>query len=227
MSDVNREPIKLKRVDIYEAVKEFVEFDHEYSDNLKIVNIRGTNASGKSTIPMQMFANDNTTYVLTRKDDKGKDKDVAMVFPKYGYVAIGSYFGKTGGLDRIRTTQEQKDIIDLVSKLPYNIVFEGILASTVFSTWRDVLLKHQNEEEVKRKAYVINLLPPFEVVKERLLKRNGGKEVKWEQVESKYRTVKKNATKFAESGLTSLEVDNSGITIEETLDWFFELVGDK
>src|SRR5690606_17771303 len=185
---------------------------------------RGTNASGKSAIPMQMLEKVDTAYILTWIDEKGKVKDIATVFHKLEYIALGTYFGKTGGLDRIRNTADMKKIFSLVHYLPYSILLEGILASTVWSTYHNMFLEYESKSP-KRKAIVLNLLPPFEVVKERLLKRNGGKtDVKWEQIESKYNTVKKNHKKFVDGGVTSKVADNSGITIDETLDWFFKQI---
>lgn len=213
-----RDFTKLKRVNIETELSEM-----KAEKGLLLVNIRGTNASGKSTVPLQMLLNDESAYVLTLDG-----KDVAMVYPKYQFATVGVYVGKkgiskTGGLDRVRTTADMKFILSKLNELPYNIVMEGILASTVFSTYADLLKKYA-EDATERKGIVLNILPPFEVVKERLLTRNGGKEVKWEQVESKYNTVKKNHQKFLDAGLNSLSVDNSNITIEDTLDWFFKII---
>ncbi len=216
--EVSRESIKLTRVDIFEAIKEFKDNGVKYPEDMKLINIRGTNGSGKSTVPLQMLANDRAAFMLTHKG-----KDIATVFPTYGFLALGKYRTKTGGLDGIGTTQEMKDIMALVHFLPYSIIMEGILASTVYSTYAELFETYQNKAP-KRKVIIFNIIPEFDVIKERVLKRNGNKEVKWEQLESKWRTVKKNAGKFREAGFTSLEVDNSGITIEETLNWFFDLI---
>jgi len=219
--EVTRESIKLTRVDVIEEIKKFKENGISYPPNMKLVNIRGTNGSGKSTVPLQMLANDRATFMLTHKG-----QEIATVFPTYGFVALGKYRTKTGGLDGIRTTQDMKDILALVHFLPYSIIMEGILASTVYSTYAE-LFETYKEKAPKREVIVFNIIPEFDVIKERVLKRNGNKEVKWEQLESKWRTVKKNAGKFREAGFKSLEVDNSGIQIEDTLDWFFDLIDYK
>lgn len=217
---IERKPIQMPRVELDEVLLEMINASDNteediVSNDLNIVNIRGTNGSGKSTIPMKMIEQDRSTFILT---DKGEE--VATVIPKFKTVAIGTYRRKTGGLDGIRSTDRMKELLEKVKYLNLNILLEGILASTVFSTYRDIFYKFENEHFVTRKAVVFSILPPFEEVKERVKKRNGGKEVKWEQVESKYNTVKRNADKFKEAGLLSLVVDNSDIRIDNTVDWF-------
>lgn len=209
---LERKPIKLKRFDISEFVAKQVASEGQ---PLKVVNIRGTNASGKSTVPLQMLANDRGAYILTKEGN-----DVATVFPNYNFVAVGRYRTKTGGLDGIKTTAEAKELLDTLHVCSMDILFEGILCSTVFSTWAEQLKKHQNTSP-NRKAGVLNIVNDLEVVKERLMKRNGGKEVKMEQIESKWKTVKKNVDKFREYDIESWETTNFGVPIEGTLQWFF------
>lgn len=220
-SDIIRSPIRFPRVELDALLIETLNRSEEQSgvisDDLNIVNIRGTNGSGKSTIPMKMIEADRSTFILV---DNGEE--VATVIPSYKTVAIGTYRRKTGGLDGIRSTGRMKEVLEKVKYLDLHILLEGILASTVFSTYRDIFYQFEQEHFITRKAVVYNILPPFETVKERVRKRNGGKEVKWEQVEGKYRTVERNATKFRESGLTSIVVDNSEVAINSTVDWFLE-----
>ena len=210
--EVVRESIKMERVDIMEAIESV----KELPTGLKLVNVRGTNGSGKSTIPLQMLANDREAYMLTLEG-----KDVATVFPTFGWLALGKYRNAAGGLDTVRTTDDMKHILSLCNKLPFNILMEGILASTVYSTYSVLLQKYQ-EETPFRKAGVMSIVNDMDVVKARIMKRNGGKQIKFEQVESKWRTVKKNVQKFKDDGLASWETSNQEIAKEETLDWFFK-----
>ena len=62
-----------------------------------IVNLRGTNGSGKSSIPMSML--DDPEMYVVEKPYKGKLRKIATVFPSYGWIAMGTYFNKTGGID--------------------------------------------------------------------------------------------------------------------------------
>src|SRR5699024_2450439 len=112
------------------------------------------------------------------------------------------------------------EILEKVKYLNFNILMEGILASTVFSTYRDIFYAFRDEHFITRQPVVFTIVPPFETIKARVLHRNGGKEVKWDQVEGKYDTVKRNAQKFKDAGLLSLVVDNSEVEIYNTVDWF-------
>jgi len=210
--EVVRESIKMERVDIMEAIESVTELP----TGLKLVNVRGTNGSGKSTIPLQMLANDREAYMLTLEG-----KDVATVFPSMGWLALGKYRNAAGGLDTVRTTDDMKKILGLCNKLPFNILMEGILASTVWSTYHD-LFKYYEGVEPYRFAGVLNIVNDLEVTKERIMKRNGGKQIKFDQVESKWRTVKKNVQKFKDGGVNAWETSNQDIKKEETLDWFFK-----
>lgn len=207
------------RVDIFDLLNEIKASD--VKQGLNIVNIRGCNGAGKSTVPMRMMAEDPDVFMITQDG-----KDIATVFPTFKYVAVGKYFTKTGGVDGVKNTDTMKKILSYLNLLPYHIIYEGILASTVFSTHRDIL--QQMESGVaKRKATILNIIPPFDLIRERILKRNGGNNnVKWEQIEGKYKTVKNNHPKFVDAGLNSIVVDNSEITLEETTNWFLNLVGE-
>lgn len=216
---IERKPYKLARFDIKEHVAEYLKKNGaKYPDGMKMVNVRGCNGAGKSTVPLSFLFNDPAVYLLTYEG-----KDIATVFPTYGWVAMGRYRTKTGGLDGYKNGEQTRQMLQLLWCLPFNIIMEGVIASTIYSTYADLFNEYKTHK-IKREIGVMNLLPPFEVIKDRLEKRNGGKEIKWEQVESKYRTVKKNAQKFLEAGLISWEADNSGIERDETLGWFLEQV---
>ena len=62
-----------------------------------LVNIRGCNGAGKSTIPMSMMS-DPKMFVQELKYSDGKRMGSFTVFPSYGWIALGTYFNKTGGL---------------------------------------------------------------------------------------------------------------------------------
>lgn len=184
-----------------------------------IVNIRGTNGSGKSTIPLSMM-DDPFTYVVT-KPYQGRDKIVCTVFPSYGWVALGSYHNKTGGLDGFPDTKFTKKAFWYVLKRfpEYHILLEGILASTVFSTYRD-LFKSAEERYNDRKVIVLSLLPPINICLDRIQKRNGGKPIKEDLVANKWKIVQRNADKFFAEGFLSAVWDTSTCDKNEMLEQF-------
>lgn len=175
-----------------------------------LVNIRGCNGSGKSTIPISMM-NDPDMYVV-EKPYKGKPRKVATVFPTYGWVALGSYHNKCGGLDGyVDTDMIKKGLWYALKKFPqYHILMEGVIPSTVYSTYEKLFLEVQDRYP-ERTVIVLNLLPPVKDCLKRIQLRNGGKPIKEDLVVSKWQTVANNADKFAEAGIISLQWDNSGI----------------
>ena len=188
-----------------------------------LINIRGCNGSGKSTIPMSMM-NDPDMYVI-EKPYKGKQRKILTVFPTYKWVALGTYFNKTGGLDVFPNNElTQKALWYALKKFPeYDIMMEGVIASTVFSTYSDIF--HRVEEKYPNtKVIVFNMLPPFETCLERVYSRNGGKPVKEEQIENKWKIVQRNIQKFKNEGFITLKVDTSRVSKDDMLTKFLKTV---
>lgn len=173
------------------------------------VNIRGCNGAGKSSIPMSML--DDPEMFVVEKPYKNKLRKIATVFPTYGWVAMGTYFNKTGGLDGFPDTNlTKKAFWYLLKKYPgYNLLLEGVIASTVFSTYAE-LFKEAQKKYPERGMYIISLLPPIENCLRRIQKRNGGKVIKEELVANKWRSVQRNVEKFKAEGLASFAWDNRG-----------------
>lgn len=172
-----------------------------------LVNIRGCNGAGKSTIPILMM-DDPQMYTVTKKY-KGKQRKILTVFPTYGWVTLGTYFNKTGGLDVLPNNELiLKSVKYAIKHFPdYDILMEGIIASTIYSTYLKLFYEVQSEYGIK--VIVMNFLPPFETCLERVYQRNGGKPIKEGYVLSKYRTVERNHERFKADDICSLKIDNS------------------
>ena len=188
-----------------------------------LVNIRGCNGAGKSTIPMSMM-NDPDMYVVEKSVD-GKKKKILTVFPTYKWIALGSYLNKTGGMDVLPNKEvKQKALWYALKKFPdYDILMEGVIDSTIFSTYVE-LFKEVEERYPERKVVIANFLPPFETCIERVYTRNGGKPIKEDAVLSKYKSVERNVKKFKEAGFVSLRLDTSRIRKEDMLRKFLKTV---
>lgn len=185
-----------------------------------LINIRGCNGAGKSTIPISMLNSDENSFELTWMV-KGKERVIATVFPKYNFLALGHYHSKCGGMDSMKTTDEIKLAVDVLWNLDYNILMEGIMASTVRQTYIDLFNNLNESKEEKREIIIYNIIPSLKVCLDRIQLRNGGKEIKEELVASKLKTVTNNALKFKEAGFNSISVTNEDIEKDRTLDWFF------
>ncbi len=188
-----------------------------------LVNIRGCNGAGKSTIPMSMM-DDPNMFVEELKYSDGKRIGAITVFPSYGWVALGTYFNKTGGLDGIRNMECTKVTLYAALGLypEYDIIMEGILCSTVFSSYSDMF--NEVEELTDRQIMVLSLLPPLEVCLERIQKRNGGKPIKEDLVAGKRESVARSHERFKQEGFTCIRVDSSRVPKEQMLNSFFKTV---
>ena len=192
--------------------------------NRTLVNIRGCNGAGKSTIPMSMM-DDPEMYVHEIRGSDGKRMSAITVFPTYGWVALGTYFNKTGGMDTLRDNWTTRmTLYAALDGFPeYNVLMEGIMASTIRSTYIDLF--HEVEEYYDDlKVLVISLLPPVEVAISRVYSRNGGKPIQEDAVRGKWETVARNVSAFREAGFTSVRVDSSKVPKDKMLKAFLKTV---
>lgn len=198
-----------------------------------LVNIRGTNGAGKSTIPMSMLKDEKLEIIgVGSKVQRGKDVPThpfLTVFHSFCWVALGTYHNKTGGMDTFQTTEMTKEALEYawVHYPDYDILMEGIIASTIRSTYTNLF--HDYRDRVKhrminpRKILIVNFLPPLEVCLERVQQRNNGKAINELAVASKWRTVDRNADHFKSEGFDSIKVNNSKTKKEDMLMKFLNL----
>lgn len=192
----------------------------------KLVNVRGCNGSGKSTIPFSMLGSDENAFEVVWQVG-GKQRILATVFPKYNYAAIGKYQSKCGGMDTMKNTEEIKVAVETMWNMNYNLLMEGIMASTVRQTYIDLFTELNTRQELKRDIIIFSILPPLKVCLQRIQERNGGKAIKEELVDRKRKIVENNVSHFRDAGFTSLRVSNDKISKDETLKWFFEQLGQQ
>lgn len=190
-----------------------------------IVNIRGCNGSGKSTIPMSMMGFDPNFEVIKLGVSKtGRPCNPALtVFHKLKWVALGTYFNKTGGMDTYSTNADTEMALNyaLEHYPEYDIVMEGVIASTIKSTYAKLFT---NLEEQGHQVLIMNFLPPLRECLHRIQQRNGGKPIKEDLVASKRRSVESGVEYFRNTGLTSIKVDTSRCTKENMLRNFMKTV---
>lgn len=194
--------------------------------NRVLVNVRGCNGAGKSTIPMSMM-DDPKMYVHEIVGSDGKKISAITVFPSYGWVALGTYFNKTGGLDTLKNNAVTKlTLFAALDGFPeYDVLMEGIMASTIRSTYIDLF--HEVEDYYGRKrlkVIVMSLLPPVDVALSRVYKRNGGKPINEAAVAGKWNTVARNVSAFAEAGFTSIKVNSAKVKKRNMLPAFLKTV---
>lgn len=189
-----------------------------------LVNIRGCNGAGKSTIPMSMM-DDPEMFVQELLGSDGKKISALTVFPTYGWVALGTYFNKTGGLDTLKNNEITRMTLYAALDLfpEYDVLMEGIMASTIRSTYIDLF--HEIEGYYRNvKVLIMSLLPPVEIAISRVYKRNGGKPIKEDAVRGKWSTVERNAKYFAEAGFDSIRVNSAKVKKSQMLEAFLKSI---
>lgn len=189
-----------------------------------LVNIRGCNGAGKSTIPMAMM-DDSEMFVQELLGSDGKKISALTVFPTYGWVALGTYFNKTGGLDTLKNNEITRMTLYAALDLfpEYDVLMEGIMASTIRSTYIDLF--HEIEGYYRNvKVLIMSLLPPVEIAISRVYSRNGGKPIKEDAVRGKWETVERNAKYFAEAGFDSIRVNSAKVEKSQMLPAFLKTV---
>ena len=169
---------------------------------------------------------DPEMYVHDIMGSDGKRISAITVFPSYGWVALGTYFFKTGGMDTLKNTAVTKmTLYAALDGFPeYNVLMEGILASTVRSTYIDLFHEVEQHYGKQLKVLIISLLPPVEVAISRVYSRNGGKPIKEDAVRDKWRIVAGNVSAFADAGFTSVRVDSSKVPKHNMLKAFMKTV---
>lgn len=137
----------------------------------RIYYVKGTNGSGKSTIPTQICLNEPAQELLLFKNKTVR----AMICHSYRIAFVGRYdkTSNCGGADTVSDFEEMETIVHLLCEhLPgdYDIFFEGILPSTIFETWI-TRLQSFNKETV-----VVYHKIDDDLAIERVLGRNGGEQ---------------------------------------------------
>jgi len=188
-----------------------------------LVNLRGCNGAGKSTIPMAMM-DDPKMYIEWGTVD-GKFRKLLTIFPTYGWLALGTYLNKTGGMDTFPNNKTTRIALKkALRKFPeYNVIMEGVIASTIKSTYAELFSKAQIQYP-ELVVIILSLLPPIEVCLERIQQRNGGKSINEEAVAGKWKTVDRNVLYFKEQGFISLRVNSAKIRKERMLPAFLKTV---
>lgn len=163
---------------------------------MRVLNLRGCNGSGKSFVARALMGQ-AATYVPPRP----------MVAPWYvgesGVIVVGKYTSPCGGCDSVHSQQDVIDAIFLnVGLAP--IFFEGVIISTIFSTWLKVsegIRKLQERLGQRPEGLVWAYLDtPFDVCLERVYLRNGGKPIKEDQVKGKWDSMRTQAEKAENAG---------------------------
>lgn len=164
-----------------------------------IINIRGTNGSGKSTIVRKLLAASSSSQPKYGCMGARQPEAYRLMVPgvaKPIYV-LGPYIANIGGCDRIRPYDS---ILDLVRKYAAqgHVVFEGVLISDNYGRMGELL------ESYGKSAVLMYLDTPLEVCLNNIQARTG-EGSKTKHVERKFHEIKKVRGWFLENGKVRIE----------------------
>lgn len=178
---------------------------------MKVIQIRGSNGAGKTTIVRQFVQRNN----LTIKPITIKNKETFIsTNEKNDIVVLGRYDKKTGGCDLYDNTEHVLNtLIWVINNMkPKLIVFEGMIYSLSYRFASNVsdLVKKFNYKYI-----ALSLFTDPNVVLQRIYKRNGGKQIKENLILDKIKAVSSSHKKLIDNGYNSKMIDTTNVKEDE------------
>lgn len=179
---------------------------------MKVIQLRGTNATGKTTAIRQFIQRGNFRVTSIRV----RGKDIEFHYDDGRRIAIlGRYdLNVSGGIDGRIT--DRNVLLDSIIKIiktiqPEILLFEGIVYGVTFKFAHELyhVLRSLNYDYIG-----ICLLPPLEIAFKRLEVRNGGKPVDLLKVQDKWFETARAAEKLQKHGVPIKVIDSSKIPFE-------------
>lgn len=196
-----------------------------------IVQVRGANGSGKTTIVKQLLALSNDKELLVWDMGGGKEKIFATVCNDIGWAAIGNYPSDKpmGGCDNFKSMDDVKQAIhDTFIHCPnlYGIVFEGMMITAVKTPFYNFLMEMQETFHIK--PLFVNLQADIETcltnIAARGTRRSASKPINLKLLASKIDATERYGDWFGEY---SRWIDVSKIPKDKMVKAFLMAVGDN
>lgn len=112
-----------------------------------IIDIRGTNGSGKS-YPIHQILKEHAHEVRTAPTSVAKEPCVPYTFvPSLNLAVIGEYKTACGGADGVTSQQAICDAIRFLALQPTSlrVVVEGSIVASVFSRWYELAIEMEDK----------------------------------------------------------------------------------
>ena len=180
---------------------------------MKVIQLRGTNATGKTTTIRQFIERGEFTV----KSIRIGRRDIEYHWEEARRIAIvGRYdLAMSGGVDGYITNKDLlRDVIIRMIKViqPEVLLFEGIVYGVTFQFAYELarVLK-----QLKYDYIGLCFLPPLNIVFDRLAQRNGGKEVDYMSVQNKWFSAARAYEKLHKNGINVKAIDTTKIPKEQ------------
>lgn len=104
-----------------------------------VINIRGTNGSGKSTTVRRIMETFRFTEVKQGRVTCYEYQDPLL--PEFKVAIIGAYKTATGGCDTVKTQDEVCEAVRTYATQGWHVIFEGVVVSTLHSRYSNLALE--------------------------------------------------------------------------------------
>ena len=165
-----------------------------------IVNLRGANGSGKSTVAHSFIKQSVACQVVplaSYSTPTGAARAVTGYWLKdMDIIIVGAYRTQCGGCDGIKTQDLVCESVRLARQICANVLFEGVIVSTLFQRYADLA------RELNPKEFIFAYLnTPLKTCLARIQKRNCGKTIKEDLVADKVKAIHSTMLKANAEGL--------------------------
>ena len=176
---------------------------------MKVVQIRGNNASGKTTSVRQFVQRNNLE--LEEIEVNGIKTNISV---GKNVVVLGRYDKKTGGCDLFQNKEHVLSTIVWVIKniKPETIIFEGLIYSF---TYRFASVVSNTAKRYGYNYQAVCLYCPFDITMGRLYKRNGGNPVNEETIKLKTKAMLASYNKLLANGYAVKLLDTSNMDADK------------
>ena len=179
-----------------------------------VINIRGTSGSGKTTIVRNIL---NHGKWHSFKDSNNKIR--GYFSPDLHWAIIGSYENDCGGCDTIKHQVEVEELVEKFVDHQYNVLFEGLLLSTISQRWIDF------SRRLSPKANVLfcYLTTPIEEcvnrVKARRLSKGNTKEFNTKNTVDRVKAIESTYQKLTAAGCYTLKTSQEAL-MKKLYQWY-------
>lgn len=176
---------------------------------MKVIQLRGTNATGKTTTIRQFIGKGD--FVVKSIDMGARDVEYhwddsrkILVLGRYDQAMSGGIDGYITNKDFLRDV-----IVRIIKRIKPNVLlFEGIVYGVTFKFAYE-LSRYLEQNDIEYIGVCLN--PPLDVVFERLAERNDGKAVDYMSVQNKWFTANRAYEKLRKSGINVKEIDTTNV----------------
>jgi hypothetical protein len=187
-----------------------------------VINLKGCNGSGKSTVPIRLIDMDKQrVYVTTSKDDK---KPVATYLPQSRLIIFGMYLSKCGGCDALAGPWKVQELLKDFWTKDVHILFEGVIVGDIKSTFYDLMKAFCAIRP--RECHFCFMGTKFKECLRRIQVRNGGRDINEDMVKAKYQNSLKQLIYYADQGDVGVQVLNTNGNISQIVERFLSMYPD-